>query len=44
MDRFGVRSNASVISGSRIEFVGGGHFIDPGEPSVLAFVRTVLAG
>jgi pimeloyl-ACP methyl ester carboxylesterase len=35
---------AAAISGSRTEFVGGGHFIDPGEPSVLGFVRSVLAG
>jgi hypothetical protein len=35
---------AAVIPGSSTEFVEGGHFIDPGEPSVLAFVRTVLAG
>lgn len=35
---------AAAIPGSRTEFVGGGHFIDPGEPSVLAFVRTALAG
>ena len=28
---------------ARTEFVGGGHFIDPGEPSVVAFVRSVLA-
>ena len=35
---------AAAIPGSRTEFVGGGHFIDPDEPSVLGFVRTVLAG
>lgn len=34
---------ASAIPNSRTEFVGGGHFIDPGEPSVVAFVRAVLA-
>jgi pimeloyl-ACP methyl ester carboxylesterase len=34
---------AAAIPNSRTEFVGGGHFIDPGEPSVVAFVRSVLA-
>jgi pimeloyl-ACP methyl ester carboxylesterase len=34
---------AAAIPNSRTEFVGGGHFIDPGEPSVIAFVRSVLA-
>jgi pimeloyl-ACP methyl ester carboxylesterase len=33
---------AAAIPNSRTEFVGGGHFIDPGEPSVIAFVRSVL--
>ena len=31
-----------AIPGSRTELVEGGHFIDPGEPSVLGFVRSVL--
>jgi esterase len=35
---------AAAIPNSRTAFVGGGHFIDPGEPSVIAFVRSVLAG
>lgn len=33
---------AAAIPGARIETVGGGHFIDPGEPAVVAFVRSVL--
>lgn len=35
---------AAAIPGSQVELVGGGHFIDPGEPAVVAFVRSVLAG
>jgi pimeloyl-ACP methyl ester carboxylesterase len=34
---------AAAIPNSTTEFVEGGHFIDPGEPSVIAFVRSVLA-
>ena len=34
---------AAAIPGSKTELVGGGHFISPGEPSVVAFVRSVLA-
>jgi len=33
---------AAAIPGSRLERVPGGHLIDPGEPAVLAFVRSVL--
>jgi len=33
---------AAAIPGSRLELVGGGHFIDPGEPAVVDFVRSVL--
>ncbi len=33
---------AAAIPGSGTIFVGGGHFIDPGEPDVVAFVREVL--
>ncbi len=32
---------AAAIPGSRTELVGGGHLIDPGEPSVVEFVRSV---
>lgn len=34
---------AAAIPGARLELVGGGHRIDPGEPGVLGFVRSVLA-
>ncbi len=34
---------AEAIPGARLETVGGGHFVDPGEPAVVAFVRSVLA-
>lgn len=34
---------ARAIPWSRIETVRGGHLIDPGEPAVVAFVRSVLA-
>jgi pimeloyl-ACP methyl ester carboxylesterase len=34
---------AAAIPGSRTELVGGGHLLDPGEPAVVAFVRSVLA-
>jgi len=33
---------AAAIPNSRTILVGGGHFIDPGEPEVLKFVREVL--
>ena len=33
---------AAAIPDSRTILVGGGHFIDPGEPNVLAFVAQVL--
>jgi len=33
---------AAAIPGSRTILVGGGHFIDPGEPEVLTFVGEVL--
>ena len=33
---------ADAIPTSRTILVGGGHFIDPGEPDVLKFVREVL--
>src|SRR5437764_2464201 len=33
---------ATAIPNSRTILVGGGHFIDPGEPDVLKFVREVL--
>jgi len=33
---------AAAIPGARFERVGGGHLIDPGEPAVLEFVRSVL--
>ncbi|HEU4355224.1 MAG TPA: alpha/beta hydrolase, partial [Actinomycetota bacterium] len=36
------RRMAAAIPGSRLEVVGGGHFIDPGEPTVLEFVHSVL--
>lgn len=35
---------AAAIPGSRVELVGGGHFVDPGEPAVVEFVRSVLQG
>ena len=34
----------AAIPGARTVVVGGGHFVDPGEPSVVEFVRSVLAG
>lgn len=34
---------AAAIPNSRMILVGGGHFIDPGQPDVLAFVGDVLA-
>ena len=33
---------AAAIPQSRVEIVGGGHFVDPGEPAVVDFVRSVL--
>jgi len=33
---------AGAIPNSRSILVGGGHFIDPGEPDVLAFVGDVV--
>ncbi len=33
----------AAIPKSRTELVGGGHFVDPGEPVVLEFVRSILA-
>lgn len=33
---------AAAIPGARAEVVGGGHFVDIGEPAVLAFVSSVL--
>jgi len=35
---------AAAIPDSRMILVGGGHFIDPGEPRVLEFVGEVLGG
>ena len=34
---------AAAIPGAETIAVGGGHLIDPGEPSVIAFVRSILA-
>lgn len=34
---------AAAIPGAKVETVGGGHFVDPGEPAVIEFVRSVLA-
>jgi hypothetical protein len=33
---------AAAIPDSRMVLVGGGHFIDPGEPEVLRFLGEVL--
>jgi hypothetical protein len=33
---------AATIPDSRTTLVGGGHFIDPGEPDVLKFVGEIL--
>jgi esterase len=33
---------AAAISGSKVELVGGGHLVDPGEPKVVDFVRSLL--
>jgi len=33
---------AAAIPNSRTGLVGGGHFVDPGEPDVLKFVGEVL--
>ena len=33
---------AAAIPDSRMVLVGGGHFIDPGEPEVLRFIGEVL--
>jgi hypothetical protein len=35
---------AAALSGSRLEWVPGGHLIDPAGPGVVAFVRSVLQG
>ena len=35
---------AAAIPGSRLEWVPGGHLIDPAGPGVVAFVRSVLQG
>ena len=35
---------AEAIPAARVEWVGGGHLIDPAHPAVLAFVDEVLAG
>ena len=37
------RLTAEAMPAARVEWVGGGHLIDPGGPIVLAFVDEVLA-